>query len=202
MKKVLSLLKPHAGTLTMSILFAAVSAVMQLLLPAYTRDLQMGILNKEMDEIVRYSLMMLGFSAIGVVTSILNTYFSTKTSVGYSITLRNYIFDKVSHLSQSDVDKIGVASLVTRTTNDVRQIHNVVLDTLKSLLPIPIMLVGGLVMAFSMNPQVAKISLWVIPVLAVLTIALLRSSSRSTPRCRSWWTSSTRLCGKRSAASA
>ena len=69
MKKVLSLLKPHAGTLTMSILFAAVSAVMQLLLPAYTRDLQTGILNKEMDEIVRYSLMMLGFSAIGVAAS-------------------------------------------------------------------------------------------------------------------------------------
>ena len=170
---VLGLLKPHRGTLTMSILFATVNTVMQLMLPAYTSNLQKEIIKYNMDGIVHYSLVMLGFTLIGIATAISNTYFSTKTSVGYSITLRNYIFDKVSHLSQSDVDKIGVASLATRTTNDVRQIHDIVLSTLKSLIPIPIMLVGGLVLAFHMNPQVAKISLWVIPIIAALAIAVV-----------------------------
>lgn len=173
MKKVLSLLKPHRFTLIMSIIFASVNTVMQLLLPSYTKNIQQCILNYDMDGIWRIGFMMLGFTLIGVITSIANTYFSTKTSVGYSITLRNYIFDKVSHLSQSDIDKIGVASLVTRTTNDVRQVHDIVLQTLKSLVPIPIMLIGGLTMAFKTNPQVAKVALWVIPLLLVIAGVLL-----------------------------
>jgi len=133
MRKVLSLLKPFKWTLLASIFFATVNTVMQLLLPYYTRDMMSSILAYDMDAIIRCGLIMLGFTLAGVVTSISNTYFSTKTSVGYSIELRNYIFNKVSHLSQSSIDKIGVSSLVTRTTNDVRQIHDIILSTLKSL---------------------------------------------------------------------
>ncbi len=174
MKKVLSMLKPHLVPLIMSIIFATVNTVMQLLIPLYTKNiLSEGILVKNMDRLVELCFIMLGFTLLGVFTSVLNTYFSTKTSVGYAITLRNYIFDKVSRLSHSDIDKIGVASLVTRTTNDVRQVHDIVLSTLKSLVPIPIMLVGGLVMAFSLNAELARLSLWSVPVLAVLAIVLI-----------------------------
>lgn len=174
MKKVLSMLKPHKWTLILSIIFATVNTVMQLLIPLYTKNIMAeGILVYNMDRLIELCFIMLGFTLLSIITSILNTYFSTKTSVGYSITLRNYIFDKVSRLSQSDIDKIGVASLVTRTTNDVRQVHDVVLSTLKSLVPIPIMLAGGLVMAFSLKPELAKLSLWSIPVVAVLAIVLI-----------------------------
>ncbi len=174
MKRVLSMLGPHKWTLLLSIIFATVNTVMQLLLPLYTRNiLSEGILVYDMDRLWELCLIMLGFTLASIVTSIANTYFSTKTSVGYSITLRNYIFDKVSHLSQSDIDKIGVASLVTRTTNDVRQVHDIVLSTLKSLVPIPIMLAGGLIMAFSLNAELAKLSLWTVPVLGVLAIILI-----------------------------
>lgn len=173
MKKVLSMLKPHKWTLLLSILFATVNTVMQLLLPTYTKNIQASILAYDVEGIWRIGGYMLIFTIIGIVTSILNTYFSTKTSVGYSITLRTYIFGKVSHLSQSDIDKIGVASLVTRTTNDVRQVHDIVLSTLKSLIPVPIMLIGGLVLAFRTNKEVLKVALWVIPMLLVLAGILL-----------------------------
>ena len=173
MKKVLSLLKPHRVALVFSILFATVNTVMQLLLPSYTKNIQESIVNYDMPGIWRFGGYMLGFTMIGIVTSVANTYFSTKTSVGYAITLRNFIFGKVSHLSQSDIDKIGVSSLVTRTTNDINRVHDMVLSTLKSLIPIPIMLVGGLVMAFRTNPEVLKIALWIIPVLLVIIGALM-----------------------------
>ena len=173
MRKVLSLLRPYAGFLALSILFSTVNTVMQLLLPAYTKNMMQAILDYKMAEIWRYGGFMLAFTLAGVVTSIANTYFSTKTSVGYSIELRNYIFSKVSHLSQSSIDKIGVSSLVTRTTNDVRQIHDIVLNTLKSLLPIPIMLVGGIVMAYRTSPEVLKISLSVVPMMAVLALIMI-----------------------------
>lgn len=174
MKKVLSMLKPHTGFLILSIVFSTVNTLLQLLIPLYTKDiLAEGILEYNMEKLVELCLALLGFTLLSIVTSIANTYFSTKTSVGYAITMRNYIFDKVSRLSHSDIDKIGVASLVTRTTNDVRQVHDIVLNTLKSLVPIPIMLVGGLVLAFSLNPELAKLSLWAIPVLAVLAVVLI-----------------------------
>lgn len=174
MKKVLSMLAPHKWPLILSIVFATTNTVLQLLIPLYTKNIMSeGILAYDMDRLLELCYIMLGFTVASIITSILNTYFSTKTSVGYSITLRNYIFDKVSRLSQSDIDKIGVASLVTRTTNDVRQVHDVVLSTLKSLIPIPIMLVGGLVMAFSLNSELARLSLWSIPIIAVIAIGLI-----------------------------
>ena len=173
MKQVLSLLKPHRVTLIFSIIFATVNTVMQLLLPSYTKNIQESIVKGDLPGIWRFGAFMLGFTMIGIVTSIANTYFSTKTSVGYTVTLRNFIFGKVSHLSQSDIDKIGVSSLVTRTTNDISRVHDIVLSTLKSLVPVPIMLVGGLVMAFRTNPEVLKIALWIIPVLLVIVGALI-----------------------------
>lgn len=174
MKKVLSLLAPHKVSLVLSIVFATVNTVLQLLIPLYTKNIMAeGILVYNMERLAELCFIMLGFTLLSIITSIANTYFSTKTSVGYSITLRNYIFDKVSRLSHSDIDRIGVASLVTRTTNDVRQVHDVVLSTLKSLIPIPIMLVGGLVMVFSLKPELAKFSLWSIPIVAVLAIVLI-----------------------------
>ena len=173
MKQVLSLLKSHRVTLIFSIIFATVNTVMQLLLPSYTKNIQESIVKGDMPGIWRFGAYMLAFTMIGIVTSIANTYFSTKTSVGYTVTLRNYIFGKVSHLSQSDIDKIGVSSLVTRTTNDISRVHDIVLSTLKSLVPIPIMLVGGLVMAFRTNPEVLKIALWIIPILLVVIGALM-----------------------------
>ena len=173
MKKVLSLLKPHRAMLILSIIFATVNTVMQLLLPTYTKNIQESIVNYDMPGIWRFGAYMLGFTLIGIITSIANTYFSTKTSVGYTITLRNFIFGKVSHLSQSDIDKIGVSSLVTRTTNDINRVHDIVLSTLKSLVPIPIMLVGGLVLAFRTNPEVLKIALWIIPILLVFVGILM-----------------------------
>ncbi len=173
MKKVLSLLKPHAGTLVMSIIFATVNTVMQLLLPIYTRDmLSEGVLKGDMAKIFQIAMIMLGFTLAGIVTSIANTYFSTKTSVGYAISLRTFIFERVSRLSQSDIDKIGVASLVTRTTNDVRQVHDIILSTLKSLIPLPIMLVGGIYMIFKTNAELAKKAMWAIPIMLLIAILL------------------------------
>ena len=173
MKKILGLLRPFTGILLLSVLFSTANTVMQLLIPYYTKNIMSAILEYDQQKIFQMGMIMLGFTLAGVLLSIANTYFSTKTSVGYSIALRNYIFDKVSHLSQSSIDKIGVSSLITRTTNDVRQLHDIILNTLKSLIPIPVMLVGGLVLAYRTSPEVLKTSLGVVPMLAVLAVVMI-----------------------------
>ncbi len=174
MLRILKMIKPHRKTLLLSILFSTVYTVMQVLLPFYTRRIYSeGIVVYNMDMIVEIGIGMLALTLLSIALSFSNTYFSTRTSVEYSRTLRNALFTKVSSLCQSDIDKIGVSSLITRTTNDVKQVHDVILNVLKSLLPVPIMLIGGLVMAFTLSRDLASASMSFIPVLAVVAITML-----------------------------
>lgn len=174
MIKIFKMLKPYKGTLILSILFSAIYAILEILLPVLTKEiLSKGIIAKDMNNILYYGAVMLGMTVVCGIMSLLNTYFSTKTSVSYANGIRNIVFEKVSHLSQSDVDRIGVSSMMTRTTNDVRQVHDVILNTLKSVLPIPIMLIGGFYMAYQTNKELLRLIFIVIPVLLVIVGLLL-----------------------------
>lgn len=168
------MLKPYRGTLVLSIIFSAVYAVLEIMIPIYTKDiLSKGIIAKDMNGIIKYGVIMILMTLVGGIMSLLNTYFSTKTSVNYAMGIRNYVFEKVSHLSQCDMDSIGVSSMMTRTTNDVRQVHDVILNTLKSILPIPIMLVGGFYMAYITNSELLRLIFIVLPFMLILVVVLL-----------------------------
>lgn len=174
MRRILKMLKPYRGSLILAIFFSAAYSVMEILIPVYTKYiLSEGIISKNMDKILYYGGVMLLMTLGGVVMSLLNTYFSTKTSVNYAMRIRNEVFTKVSYLSQCDVDKIGVSSMMTRTTNDVRQVHDVILSALKSILPVPIMLVGGFYMAYSVNPRLLKLIFLILPILLLIVIVVL-----------------------------
>ncbi len=174
MIRIFKMLKPYRGTLVLSIFFSALYAILEILLPVLTKEiLSKGIIAKDMGNIIYYGAIMLVMTVVCGTMSLLNTYFSTKTSVNYANGIRNTVFEKVSHLSQSDVDRIGVSSMMTRTTNDVRQVHDVVLSTLKSILPIPIMLVGGFYMAYKTNKELLRLIFVVIPFLLILVAVLL-----------------------------
>lgn len=174
MIKILKMLKPYRGTLILSIFFSAVFAVLEIMIPIYTKYiLSEGIILKDMNKIIYYGVIMLLMTMAGGFVSVLNTYFSTKTTVNYAMGIRNIVFEKVSHLSQSDVDRIGVSSLMTRTTNDIRQVHEVILSSLKSILPIPIMLIGGFYMAYATNQKLLRLIFIIIPVLVAIMILLL-----------------------------
>ena len=101
MKRILKLLRPFRLILFISIIFSVVSTVLQILLPIYTREiLSKGVIAKDMNEIIRTGIIMLGMTLLCVVASLGNTYFSTKTSVGYAMHIRDIVFAKVSHLSR------------------------------------------------------------------------------------------------------
>lgn len=174
MLKMFKMLRPYTGTLILSIVFSAVYAVLEIAIPIFTKYiLSEGIISKDMGNIIYYGAIMLILTLAGGIVSVLNTYFSTKTSVNYAMGIRNVVFEKVAHLSQCDVDKIGVSSMMTRTTNDVRQVHDVILNSLKSILPIPIMLIGGFYMAYTTNQKLLRLIFIIIPILIAIAILLL-----------------------------
>ncbi len=174
MIRIFKMLRPYSKTLILSMICSALYALLEISLPFFTKQIMSkGILGEDMSKILFYGGLMLVMSVVCGGMSLLNTYFSTKTSVNYANGIRNIVFEKVAHLSQCDVDKIGVSSLMTRTTNDVRQVHDVILSTLKSILPIPIMLVGGFVMAYNTNKELLKLIFVVLPVLLAIVVLLL-----------------------------
>ena len=113
------------------------------------------------------------FMAVG---GILGAYFSAKASISFTSDMRNDLFRKVQQFSFENIDGYSTGSLVTRLTNDVQQVQNVLMMGLRLALRAPGMFLGALIMAFMMNRQLAVIILIVIPLLLAAIILILKTA--------------------------
>jgi len=113
------------------------------------------------------------FMAVG---GILGAYFSAKASISFTSDMRNDLFRKVQQFSFENIDDYSIGSLVTRLTNDVQQVQNVLMMGLRMALRAPGMFLGALIMAFMMNRQLAVIILIVIPLLLAAIILILKTA--------------------------
>lgn len=118
--------------------------------------------------IVTAFLMMLGGT--------LGAYFAVKASVNFAADLRRDIFEKVQRFSFANIEKFSTGSLVTRLTNDITNIQNVISMGLRMLLRAPGMLIGGLIMAFIMNARLALVFCVIIPVLVIALVLVMRTA--------------------------
>lgn len=113
------------------------------------------------------------FMAVG---GILGAYFAAKASISFTSDMRNDLFRKVQQFSFENIDGYSTGSLVTRLTNDVQQVQNVLMMGLRMALRAPGMFLGALIMAFMMNRQLAVIILIVIPLLLTAIILILKTA--------------------------
>ena len=113
------------------------------------------------------------FMAVG---GILGDYFSAKASISFTSDMRNDLFRKVQQFSFENIDDYSTGSLVTRLTNDVQQVQNVLMMGLRMALRAPGMFLGALIMAFMMNRQLAVIILIVIPLLLAAILLILKTA--------------------------
>ncbi|MBR6567304.1 MAG: ABC transporter ATP-binding protein [Clostridia bacterium] len=156
-------------------IFVVLSQVSNLSLPLLMSEIiNNGIANGDMSYIVKIGTIMMAVSAFGVCVNVINSYFSSKTSAAYGKILRRELFLKVESLSQTDIDKIGTPSLITRCTNDVKVIQDFILTCLRMIISVPIMLVGGVIMAFILNAKLATIIFAVIPIIAVIALVVIK----------------------------
>ena len=175
MKQLLKHLKSLKKPVIAAMIFAVLSQVSNLTLPVLMSSIiNNGIAYGDIDYIKKVGLIMMGISALGVVIAVFNSYFSSKTSALYGKVLRREIFLKVESLSQRDIDRVGTPSLITRCTNDVRVIQDFVLTSLRMIISVPIMLVGGVIMSFILNPKLAMIIFAVIPIIAVIASLVIK----------------------------
>ena len=176
MIRLLKYLKTMKGSTLAAMLFVVLSQAGSLILPVLMSEIvNNGIANSDIDYIKKIGGIMMCVSAAAVIIAGFNSYFSSLTAANYGKLLRRDLFLKVESLSQKDIEKIGTPSLITRCTNDVKVLQDFVLQCLRIIISAPIMLVGGIVMAFIMNPTLSLIIFAVVPVIALIVLIVLRT---------------------------
>lgn len=145
----------------------------ELYLPTLMADIvDTGIVKGDTGYIWKVGGFMLLVAAGGVVVSIWASSLSARISSGLGKIVRGKLFSQVEHFSLQEFDKIGTASLITRTTNDVTQVQQVLVMILRMMVMAPMMCIGGIIMAVSKDAQLSLVIIAIIPIL-VGTIFLI-----------------------------
>ena len=126
-----------------------------------------GVSQKNLDYIFHTGGIMVLLSVIAIAANIGSIYFSSQASVGFAAALRKKLFNKIQEFSFSNLDKLSSASLVTRITNDVNILQEVIMMSLRLLIRAPLMLLFAVVIAIRINAQLASVIAVAIPVLAI-----------------------------------
>ena len=136
--------------------------------------IDIGIANHDSAFIVERGLTMLLSILVMITGGVLGHYFSIKAAVNFAADLRADVFKKVQRFSFKNIDKFSTDSLVTRLTNDITQLQNLTRMTLIMAMRSPGMLVGGMIMAISINMRLAGVLAVVLPILVAAIIAVLK----------------------------
>ena len=152
-----------------AVFFLLIQVSCDLYLPTVTADLvNRGIVQKDMGVIWNEGIKMMIVAAIGLVAAGLNVYFAATQSMKVGEKLRSQIYHKVLRFSNREMDEFGDSSLITRSTNDIVQIQNVMVQMLRMMLQSPVMLVAACVLAYVREPQLTKVFFISLPVLAII----------------------------------
>lgn len=176
MIKLFKYLKPHKRFAVFTVILAAISNVMTLGFPLMMSMLiNNGISKGDLGYIKSIGITMIALCTIAMVISVLNSYCSSKVSALFTGDLRRKVFSKIQTFSQGDIDEIGIPSLITRTTNDIRQIGELLIALLRSIISVPVMLIGGTAMAIIMDPGLSLVLLIICPVIGVIALAIAKT---------------------------
>lgn len=135
-----------------------------------------GVLAGDLPHIVRTGLFMLLFALIGWVGGAGCTLFSSKASVGYGTDLRQELFDHIQTFSFRNLDTFQEGSLITRLTSDITQMQTFVQMLLRMFIRSPMLIIGSIIMAFTISIKLALILMMTVPVLFVILYILISAS--------------------------
>jgi len=172
-------LKPYRRQLVIVIVLLLVQAITNLYLPELNADIiNNGVAKGDVGYIWLIGGVMLAVTLMMGVASIVGVYFGSKTSMAFGRDVRAAIFHRVGAFSQTEINKFGTPSLITRNTNDVQQVQMVVLMSLNVLVLAPFMGIGGIIMALRQDIPLSATLVVIVPFMAVFLYFLV---SRTLP---------------------
>ncbi|WP_312048513.1 ABC transporter ATP-binding protein [Exiguobacterium profundum] len=170
MIKLLKRLVTYKWAVLMVLLFVFAQSLADLFLPTLMADIiDNGVVTGDTGYIWRMGGIMLGVTGLGALAAVVASFYSSKAAMGFGRDLRRRVFNHVERFSLEEFDRVGTASLITRTTNDITQVQQVIIMMLRMVVSAPIMFVGGLIMATSKD---AKLSLVIVAAMPVLVLSI------------------------------
>ena len=160
-------IRPYRRLVAVLMVLQMISTLATLYLPTVNATIiDDGVAKGDTATIVRLGMVMLGVTGVQVVCSIAAVYFGSRTGMGFGRDLRSAMFHHVTTFSEHETARFGAPTLLTRTTNDVRQIQFLVQIACLVLVTAPIMSVGGIFMAIHQDAGLSWLLLVSVPILA------------------------------------
>lgn len=167
--------KPYWKYFVLGPLCMIVEVVGEIVMPKlYSQILNVGVETHNVGYIILTMFLMILTAVLMMGGGVGGAYFGAKAAVNFSADLRKDVYGKVQQFSFANIDKYSTGSLVTRLTNDITQLQNFVNMMLRMFLRAPGMLIGALIMAITMNPELARILAVTIPVILVVEFVVIR----------------------------
>jgi len=175
MLKLFRYLKPYRWGVAAIMALVLLQSLSELYLPTLMADIvDKGVLEGDTPYIWKIGGFMLLVTAIGAVMSVGASYTSARVSSAFGRDVRSKTFKHVANFSLEEFDRIGTASLITRTTNDITQVQQVLVMMMRMMVMAPMMCIGGLIMAVSKDATLSLIFVAAIPILALTILIIAR----------------------------
>lgn len=175
MKRYWKYIRPYLPAFIFGPLMMIVEVIGEVALPKFMANIiNVGAAEHNVPYIIGMGITMVITALLMMAGGIGGAYFGAKASISFAADLRSDVFDKVQQFSFANLDQFSTGSLVTRLTNDITQVQNLINMALRMMLRAPGMLIGALIMALVMNVQLSIVVLVVIPILITLIVLVIR----------------------------
>ena len=177
MKELLKYIKDYKKECVLGPLFKLLEACFDLTVPiVMAKIIDEGIAKSDSHFILVYGGVLIILAAVGLLSSITAQYFAAKAAVGFATNLRHGLFKHIESLSFTEMDTVGISTLITRMTSDINQMQSGVNMALRLFLRSPFIVFGAAVMAFTVDVKAAIVFAVVIPILAVVVLGIMAVS--------------------------
>lgn len=177
MKDYYKYIKPYLKYFILAPLCMIVEVYCDVKVPSLAGEiLNKGVAQGSTEIIVSLVLQMIGHLILAITGGIGAAYFASRAAVFFSCDLRSDVFKKIQKFSFANIDEFSTGSLITRLTNDITQMQELVVIALRMMLRAPGMLIGSVIMAFTINAQLAMVFVVLIPTLAVISAIIINFS--------------------------
>jgi ATP-binding cassette subfamily B protein len=187
----MNFLRPYRYMVVMTMVFVLLQSIANLYLPTLMSDIvNEGIVHENTAYIWKIGGLMLIVSAVGAALSVAASYLSSRAASGFGKRLRSSVFSHIEKFTLQEFDTLSTASLITRTTNDITQVQQVLNMMLRMMVMAPMMCIGGIIMALSKD---AHLSLVIIVAIPILALAIFWIGSKGIPYFKAMQTKIDRL---------
>ena len=177
MKKLFKFIRPYWWAALLAPLMMLMEVAADLIQPRLMASIiDVGVANRDLAYVYATGARMIGIAVLGLIGGTGATIFSCYAAQGYGKDLRGELFSRVQSYSFAELDRFKTASLITRLTNDVAQVQQIVMFSLRMLVRAPLLAIGGVFMALLINAGLASVLLVSLPLLSV-ALALIMGRS-------------------------